>query len=376
MKKLIKIFSRQNFKILLKNGYIDNKCFSTAPSKIGVTNNIDPYYISGLTQADGSFSCGTIVTSNGKNISFKPKFEIVVDFDSKQVLEKIQLFFGCGTITDRLNDHTSHFIVHNKEELRSIIVPHFKKYPVFFNKLHAFNLLIRILELLAANFKDRDNISILRMAVSMNAASRRTEEQIQELAKILGYNKKINKIPDTISNDSSSTLTNSSTSKDIAKEGMTPGFLAGLIDGDGSFNITFQKNGNIKPVLSVCIGSNALPFREYCKKYLGDSGALYKSKSIFILKISKFNDIFNYVIPFMDSNPIHTEKKVHYDIWKEVCFIIKNELSSLAGQSVTGNKLSKTSLLKIVDLAYNMNKSGKRRKLTKVEYINLINKIY
>ena len=50
MKKLIKIFSRQNFNILLKNGYIDNQCFSTAPSKIGVTNNIDPYYISGLTK--------------------------------------------------------------------------------------------------------------------------------------------------------------------------------------------------------------------------------------------------------------------------------------------------------------------------------------
>jgi hypothetical protein len=35
-------------------------------------------------------------------------------------------------------------------------------------------------------------------------------------------------------------------------------------------------------------------------------------------------------------------------------------------------KLSKISLLKLVELAYNMNKGGKRRKIPKDEYIQII----
>ncbi|WP_219818029.1 hypothetical protein, partial [Pseudomonas aeruginosa] len=65
----------------------------------------------------------------------------------------------------------------------------------------------------------------------------------------------------------------------------------------------------------------------------------------------------------MDTNPIQTEKKEHYKIWREVCLILKNE-----------SPLSKSSLLKILDLAYNMNKEGKRRKLSKDKYLELINK--
>jgi hypothetical protein len=67
----------------------------------------------------------------------------------------------------------------------------------------------------------------------------------------------------------------------------------------------------------------------------------------------------------MDSNPIHTEKKNHYMIWKKVCLTLKAE-----------PHLSKTSFIKLVHLAYDMNKGGKRRKITKDKYLELIEKHY
>jgi len=60
----------------------------------------------------------------------------------------------------------------------------------------------------------------------------------------------------------------------------------------------------------------------------------------------------------MEKNSLHTEKAVHFTIFKEVCSLINNNSS-----------LSKEDLIKIIDLAYNINKDGKRRAMSKEEYI-------
>ena len=63
----------------------------------------------------------------------------------------------------------------------------------------------------------------------------------------------------------------------------------------------------------------------------------------------------------MDENPIFSERASHYNKFKFVSLLLKNE-----------QPLTLESKLKIVELAYDMNKKGKRRSLSKTEYINLI----
>jgi LAGLIDADG endonuclease len=318
-------------------------------------NFIDPYYISGLTQADGSFSCG-IQKIESRRLRFRPKFEIVVDLDSKDVLDLIQKYFNCGSIQIKTKDHSASFIVTNLEELRDIIIPHFKLYPVYFNKLHALNLLALILELLGKKHKNRDNVSIFSLAISMNeASSRRKDEEIKELFSIIS--------PEGEKDIKFLKIQNNITS--VTHE-LKSGFLCGLIDGDGSFNVVFLRNGKILPQLTICLGLSCYPLFEDIKKYLGSSIILYKNKSIYELRIRNLDSLLKFVIPFIDANSLHTEKKIHYEIWKEVCFILKNENVS---------SISEAPFQKIVDLAYNMNKGGKRRKITKEEYVNLIKKV-
>jgi hypothetical protein len=61
----------------------------------------------------------------------------------------------------------------------------------------------------------------------------------------------------------------------------------------------------------------------------------------------------------MDKYQLYTNKVVHYEIFKKICKLIQNKQHE-----------SKEGILQIINLAYNMNKDGKRRKLTKEEYIN------
>jgi len=67
----------------------------------------------------------------------------------------------------------------------------------------------------------------------------------------------------------------------------------------------------------------------------------------------------------MGVNPLFSERAFHYEKFKFVSQILIKE-----------QPLSLETKLKIVDLAYNANKEGKHRKLTKAEYIKLLNEIY
>jgi hypothetical protein len=73
------------------------------------------------------------------------------------------------------------------------------------------------------------------------------------------------------------------------------------------------------------------------------------------------NQIIDVLIPFIDKYPIFSEKAMHYSKFRSVSLILKNE-----------QPLTLQSKLNIVELAYNMNKKGKRRMMSKSEYIKLL----
>jgi hypothetical protein len=110
---------------------------------------MSPGYISGLTQTDGSFFCSIILSPKHRfGIQFIPKFTITADLDSKHVLESIKAYFSCGTITINNKNNTAEYEVNRLEDLQNLIIPHFRNYPVFCAKLHAFNLLTEIVSAL------------------------------------------------------------------------------------------------------------------------------------------------------------------------------------------------------------------------------------
>lgn len=313
--------------------------------------NLSPGYISGLAQTDGSFFCSvTISTKHRFGLQFRPKFTLTADLDSKYVLDNIAQYFGCGKVSTNLKTHSAEYLVERIEELQNIIIPHFLNYPVFCAKLHAFKLFSQIVSVLSTKEKRtiEGRIELLKMALSMNITTNRSKDRIDLLFSLLG-SEDIEFIENTITNITSPITDNN---------------IAGIIDGDGSFFISFNKNGVIKTGFSITGDKDSRPLLEGIQERFEGIGSIkVGSKKELVYTITGLNQIIDILIPFMDNNPLFSERSSHYEKFKIVNFILKNE-----------QPLTIDSKLKIVELTYDMNKKGKRRSLSKTEYINLLKK--
>lgn len=314
---------------------------------------LSPGYISGLTQTDGSFFCSIILSPKHRfGLQFRPKFSITADLDSKYVLDDILSFFNCGKIIINNKNHTAELVVDKLQELEKIIIPHFNNFPVFCAKLHAFNLFKEIVSALIK--KDKRTLEgrkeLLKWALSMNSTNNRTENRLNLLYSLLNIVNIKDKelIPNTINEVDSIFLTND--------------HISGIIDGDGSFFISFQKDGNIKTGFNITNDKNSRPLLETLKSKLQGIGTIIEgTKNELVYAVTGIKQITEVLIPFMNANPIYSERALHYDKFRTVSLLLKNE-----------NPLTFESKLKIVDLCYNMNKKGKHRLLNKNEYIKLL----
>lgn len=215
-----------------------------------------PGYVSGLTQTDGSFFCSIIISQKHRfGLQFRPKFTITADLDSKYVLDNIKLFFNCGKVTINNKNHTAEFEVVRIEELQNIIIPHFLKFPVFCAKLHAFNLFEKIVNALYNKDKRtiEGRIELLRFALSMNISSNRTDERIDYLFSLLG-----------VEDDKEKVLLNNNITQVTSP--LSNDFISGVIDGDGSFFISFLKSGQVKTGFNITNDKASRPLLDSIKK--------------------------------------------------------------------------------------------------------------
>lgn len=226
--------------------------------------NLSPGYISGLTQTDGSFFCSIILSPKHRfGLQFRPKFTITADLDSKYVLDKIQAYFNCGIVQVNNKKHTAELVVSRLEDLNNIIVPHFNTYSVYCGKLQAFILFKKIVH--ALFHKEKRTLEgrreLLNLALSMNKTNNRTIERIDTLYNLLGISADQNLAPEA---DNSNL---------IEIENLSGEFISGVIDGDGSFFISFQKNGNIKTGFNITNEPESRPLLEKIKAQLQNIGS-------------------------------------------------------------------------------------------------------
>jgi intein-encoded DNA endonuclease-like protein len=175
------------------------------------------------------------------------------------------------------------------------------------------------------------------MGISVNNIDNKNKNMVTEAHNYTLRDSKLIEITDNLSNE----------------------FISGVIDGDGSFFISFQKDGKIKTGFNITNEPDSRPLLEKIKIQLKNIGSIQEgSKNELVYTVNGINQINEVLIPFMDNSPIFSERALHYFKFKAVSLLLKEE-----------NPLTLQSKLKIVELAYNMNKKGKRRNLTKMQYI-------
>jgi hypothetical protein len=194
---------------------------------------------------------------------------------------------------------------------------------------------------------------MVKIAISMNKSTFRKPERINEIYDFLG-----------ISNGSELPLIENT--KNTIDTQVTNDNIAGIIDGDGSVWVSFDKNGRIRPGFSITMDTASIPLLTEIRKFFNNIGYVKPEKPTFSsFFLHAKIDLIKEIIPFMDLNPIFSERAGHYDIFRKVCFMLGSE-----------NPLTLKTKLEIVELAYNANKGGKRRRILKADYIKLLKEIH
>jgi hypothetical protein len=110
---------------------------------------IDPNYITGFVDGEGNFSI-SISPRNFKDVKWeiRPSFSISQRKRDRGILYKIKDYFGCGIIRPNRKDNTYKYEVRSLQDLKNIIIPHFKKYPLQTTKRIDFEIFSQVIQIM------------------------------------------------------------------------------------------------------------------------------------------------------------------------------------------------------------------------------------
>ena len=140
-------------------------------------------------------------------------------------------------------------------------------------------------------------------------------------------------------------------------------YIAGFVDGEGSFHIAFQRNADVRtgwqavPEFHVSQNVSSRHVLEAIRERL-NCGIIKanhrgsRNDRTHVLVVRNRQDLTMKVIPFFDRYPLHTEKKNDFRKFKQVVEMMN-----------AGSHLTPGGFQEIVGLAYAMNANGCRRRL-------------
>jgi len=141
-------------------------------TKLVKTKSLDPYFVTGLVEAEGSFSITKHKDKRAKyDINLGLAFRITMLNNEVELLNMVKDYFGCGyiSIDDKLGSLT--FNVRDINSITKIIIPHFYKYPLRGTKYSDFLSFKEALDLI--NLKEHlteegiDKISEISMTMNL-----------------------------------------------------------------------------------------------------------------------------------------------------------------------------------------------------------------
>lgn len=276
--------------------------------------NITPEWISGFTQSDGSFVVGFMKTKIGLPFRPVPVFNITQSNIEYELFLEIQKKLGIGKVYN--NRQNVIFVVKSIDDIVEVLLPLFDKYPLRGSKLITYNIFKTVVLLI----KEKKHltleglIQILHYSYFMNKdTSLRTEESKEDLLNILI--KKYGELPN---------VSKIIKDKNINLEPLSIEFVRGLIDGDGSFNVSFattRRRININFTV-VCELSSISVLNELVKFF--NCGAVYELKTKAArYQVQSIENILENIYPKLKDIKFNTIKQIHFEKAIKVAELIK-----------------------------------------------------
>jgi len=130
-------------------------------SNKGIQADLHPYYIVGFTDAEATFTISITKDNRERKTvrrqskdkereiySIHPSFAISLNIKDKDLISKLQSYFGVGRVKQDLGNNAIAYYVNSVKDLTSIIIPFFNKYPLITQKRADFILFKLAIELM------------------------------------------------------------------------------------------------------------------------------------------------------------------------------------------------------------------------------------
>lgn len=317
---------------------------------------INPYFFTGFVQADGCFHVNIQKSKKSKhNIRLVPTFYLTqLNSPNKQISPVLRMsreLVGTGHYIADKRYNCSSLRINTLKQLNLFLLPHFESFPLLSTKGKDYLVFKEIVESMSGllDKKSLSFSSLLEKSVLMNNNGK--------------YRKRYK-----------NGLQYSSASKDKKKTGlveMDPQFVSGLFQGDGSFGFSFRTRKNrendtipkVAPFFTLGQENLSLDLLEGLQGFF-KCGKIYPvSPNYSRWMVSDQKVLIERVLPHFEPFPLIGEKNDHLLIFKRCLGLLARKARKEERQ---GNIES------IVELCYDYNMSGKRRRLSKEEYLRII----
>lgn len=297
-----------------------------------VKNNkiFTPFWITGLTDAEGSFIVSVYKRSESKNWQINPSFELWLHSKDISTLEKLKKFFSVGIINTRINKNVTSFTITKNSDLVNAIIPHFENFPLQTQKRVDFELWAQIVKS-KLNKEHLTREGLLKILSLKSALNRGLSKNTSEIENITRLKRSLH-------------LVDSDKFKNI-----DPNWISGFVAGDGSFDIKLTKRRSRDQIeLRFRITQHVRDFHllRVIAEYLGCGKVYMRPTGLACdLSVNNFSDNIEKIIPFFKKYPIGTIKENDFK-----SFVLASELISI------NSHLNHEGLAKLKEIKSNMNK--------------------
>ena len=314
---------------------------------------INPYFFTGFVQADGCFHVNIQKPKRKEhNIRILPTFYLTQPSSSNKqispVLRMSRELLGVGHyITDKKNNCSS-LRINTLKQLNLSVLPHFEGFPLLSAKRKDYLCFKEIVESMSLSLHKESSVfsSLLEKSVLLNN---------KDL-----YRKKYK------NNFQSHRAFQEEKERSVVE--MHPQFVSGLFQGDGSFGFSFRTRKNRKnktipklaPFFTLGRETLSLDLLENLHFFFR-CGKIYPvSPNYSRWMVSDRKLLIERVLPHFEAFPLIGEKNNHLLIFKRCLGLL------------SCNEDRQGKIQTIVELCYDYNMGGKRRRLSKEEYLRTI----
>lgn len=289
---------------------------------------LNPWFVTGFADAESSFSMSVFKSKTAAiGWTVEPCFIITLHKKDIELLKKIQLFFGVGSVST-VGNKFARYRVRSRQDLKTIIL-HFERYPLQTTKVLSFTSFCKILE--DMNNKLHTKVEgFLKLLSLINKLNNPLSESLLEKLASLGQ------IPDMdleLYSVESLNLNNK----------LNPWWISGFATGEGCFSYFTRKRENaagnrVKDyTLAFEIGqkNDNLYVLSLIVNTLGMGKVYTETRGISKFRLVPRDQILNVLVPFFDKYPLEGNKALQYSIWIQIVKTLhKNPRSDLRENKV------------------------------------------